>query len=101
MQVLKSKSNNINNKLKEAALYVSEGENDSKIFHHPEPESWSRRAFIVLHHPAYYVVHLLLSVLLMLLAVIETPLSLKGIHPTHQTNPTILKVGYYILLYLL
>ena len=76
----------------DAAVYVSEGEKDAKIFHHPEGY-WPKRAFKTLHHPAYYVVHLSLSVCLMLLAIIESPLSLKGIHPTHQANP-ILSVGH-------
>ena len=75
----------------DAAVYVSEGEKDAKIFHHPEGY-WPRRAFKTLHHPVYYVVHLSLAVCLMLLAIIESPLSQKGIHPTHQANP-ILSVG--------
>ena len=78
--------------IQEAALYVSEGEKDAKIYHHPVGY-WSKRAFKTLHHSAYYVTHLVASVLLMLLAVIETPLSREGQHPNHQTNKAILSVG--------
>ena len=67
-------------------MYVSEGEKDAKIFHHPEG-FWSKRAFKTLHYPAYYIVHLVFTVSLMLLAIIESPISQKGRHPTHQENP--------------
>ena len=76
----------------DAALYVSEGEKDAKIFHHPTGY-WSKRAFKSLHHPAYYVTHLIVSVVLMLLALVETPLYLEGVHPSHQTNKIVLSVS--------
>ena len=81
--------------MQDAALYVHEGEKDAKIFHHPEGR-WSRRAFKTLHHPAYCVFHLIASVALMLLAFIETPLTLftlEGRHPTHETDKSLLSVG--------
>lgn len=71
---------------------MDEGEKDAKIFHHPKGY-WSKRAYKTLHHQVYYIIHLILSLLLMLLAIVETPLSLKGIHPTHQENKVYLSVS--------
>ena len=67
----------------EAALYVSEGEKDAKIYHHPDGY-WSKRAFKTLHHTLYYVTHLIASVLLMLLAIVETPMFREGKHSNDQ-----------------
>ena len=58
--------------MQEAAIYVREGEDNDKFFNHPEGR-WSKLAFFILHHPAYYITHLLLTTLLMLLALLETP----------------------------
>ena len=49
-----------------------EGEDDAKFYHHPTTK-WSKMAYDVLHHPAYHVLHFLISVLLLLLALAETP----------------------------
>ena len=56
----------------EAALYVREGEDNHKFPYHPRGK-WSRHAYTVLHHPAYYITHLIVGILLMLLALIEQP----------------------------
>lgn len=58
--------------LQEAAIFVREGEDNAKFFHHPKGR-WSKLAFFILHHPAYYITHLALTTLLMLLALLETP----------------------------
>ena len=58
--------------LQEAAIFVREGEDNAKFFHHPK-DRWSKLAFFILHHPAYYITHLILTILLMLLALLETP----------------------------
>ena len=58
--------------IQEAALYVREGEDNAKFYHHPRGK-WSKMAFKILHHPFYYICHLVVSVLLMLLAFIEDP----------------------------
>ena len=34
---------------------------------------YSKMAFKILHHPVYYMTHLVLSILLVLLALVETP----------------------------
>lgn len=57
--------------IQEAALYVTEGEKDAKIYHHPTGY-WSKKAFKILHHPVYYVIHLIVSILLMFVAAAET-----------------------------
>lgn len=59
-------------KWEEAALYVREGEDNDKFPYHPRGK-WSRHAYTVLHHPAYYITHLTVGILLMLLALIEQP----------------------------
>ena len=58
--------------MQEAAIFVREGEDNAKFFHHPKGR-WSKLAFFILHHPAYYITHLMLTTLLMLLALLETP----------------------------
>ena len=56
----------------EAALYVHEGEDNNKFYHHPAGK-WSKLAYNILHHPAFYISDLITSILLMLLAFIERP----------------------------
>ena len=56
----------------EAALYVREGEDNDKFFHHPTGK-WSKLAYSILHHPVFYVTDLVTCVLLMLLILIEKP----------------------------
>ena len=73
---------------KDAALYVREGETDAKIFHHPSGY-WSKKAFKILHHPVYYVTHLIVSLLLMFMAPIETEVF-------HEWNTTALVVSYIL-----
>ena len=49
---------------------MAEGEDNEKFIHHPRGQ-WSKKAFEVLHHPAYYITHLIVTILLMLLALSE------------------------------
>ena len=68
----------------EAALYVREGEDNAKFYHHPRGK-WSKMAFKILHHPFYYICHLVVSVLLMLLAFIEDPrIGNSGLSESHK-----------------
>ena len=55
-----------------AALYVTEGEKYDVFYRHPEDKVgvWS---YYIVHHPAFYVAHLISCVLLMFLALIEKP----------------------------
>ena len=80
-------------RIQDAALYVSEGEKDAKIFHHPTGY-WSKKAFKILHHPVYYVAHLIFSLLLMFLAPVETQI-------VHGGKKTILLVSFAFALSLL
>ena len=58
--------------IQEAAIHVSKGaDSDASLFHCPKGY-WSKKAFKILHHPIYYVIHLTVSLLLMFLAPIET-----------------------------
>jgi hypothetical protein len=59
-------------KWEEAALYIREGEDNDKFYSHPTGK-WSKIAYKILHHPAFHVFDLALSVLLMALALIEKP----------------------------
>ena len=56
--------------MQEAAIFIKEGEDNEKFNHHPKGR-WSKLAFKILHHPAYYITHLIVTVLLMLLALAE------------------------------
>lgn len=58
--------------MQEAALYVREGEDDAKFYHHPR-NKWSKVAYEILHHPIYCTFHVLVCMLLLLLAFAETP----------------------------
>ena len=83
--------------LQEAAIFVREGEDNAKFFHHPKGR-WSKLAFFILHHPAYYFTHLILTTLLLLLALLETPTS-EGLNKSART--IIVSVSYrdlYIIL---
>ena len=56
----------------EAALYVREGEDNDKFIHHPTGR-WSKLAYTIHHHPAFYISNLVTTILLLLLAFIEVP----------------------------
>ena len=56
----------------EAALYVQEGEDNTKFYQHPN-SYWSKLASGALHYPAYHILHLIVAVLLLLLAMAEFP----------------------------
>ena len=56
--------------MQEAAIFVKEGKDNEKFNHHPQGR-WSKLAFKILHHPAYYTTHLIVTVLLILLALAE------------------------------
>ena len=53
-----------------AAFLMKEGEDNTPS---PIQGRWSKFAFKVLHHPAYYLTHLIVSILFVLLAVVEIP----------------------------
>ena len=55
-----------------AVLYVTEGEKNGVFHHHPEDEPGVLSYYIV-HNKAFYSTHLISSLLLMLLALIENP----------------------------
>ena len=59
--------------IQEAAIYLQEGVENEKLFHHPT-DAKSYWAYKVIHHPAYYMSEFFVSVLLMLLALIEKPM---------------------------
>ena len=56
----------------EAALYVQEGENNTKFDQRPN-SYLSKLAYGALHYPAYHILHLIIAVLLLLLAMAEFP----------------------------
>ncbi|XP_065889561.1 two pore channel protein 1-like isoform X2 [Dysidea avara] len=56
----------------EAAIYLREGEENEKLYHHPSSVT-SYWAYMVLHNPVYYIAEFAVSVLLMLLAFLEKP----------------------------
>ena len=56
--------------MQEAAIFIKEGEDNEKFNHHPKGR-WSKLAFKILHHPAYYITHLIVTIFLMLLALAE------------------------------
>ncbi len=58
--------------LQEAALYIREGEDDAKFYHHPDGV-WAKRVYRILHYKLYYVLHFSVSILVLLLAFAETP----------------------------
>ena len=58
--------------MQEAALIILEGEDDPKVYHHPT-NKWSRRAYEIVHHRAFYLLHILVSICILLLALAETP----------------------------
>ena len=58
--------------IQEAAIYLLEGVENEKLVHHPTG-TISYWAYIVIHHPACYTAELVVSVLLMLLAFVESP----------------------------
>ena len=58
--------------IQEAAIYIHEGEDNDKFVYHPVGK-WSKLAYTILHNPIFYIIDLLVSILLMLLALIEKP----------------------------
>ena len=56
-----------------------EGEDNEKFIRHPRGR-WSKRAFEVLHHPGYYITHLVVTILLMALVLAEN-------YPTSEDCP--------------
>ena len=62
------------------ALYLNEGENNDKFFHHPQTW-WSYLAFQMVHNEVYQYTQLAVSLLLMGLAIIEPPTFISGIPP--------------------
>ena len=58
--------------MQEAALRAKQGLHNIDFTRHPRAEAASR-AYLILHHPAFYITHLVVSVLLMLLALAEWP----------------------------
>jgi two pore calcium channel protein 1 len=67
-------------RFKNAALYLHEGENNDKFFHHPQTW-WSYLAFHVVHNEVYQYTQMAISLLLMGLAIIEPPTYIDGIPP--------------------
>ena len=61
-----------NIQLQNAALYITEGEKDNVFYHHPEDKP-GVLSFYIIHHPVYHFTHLICTILLMLLALIERP----------------------------
>ena len=58
--------------IQEAAIYLQEGVENEKLFHHPTDVK-SYWAYMVIHQPAYYLSEFAVCVLLMLLALLEEP----------------------------
>ena len=58
--------------VQESALYIREGEDDAKFYHHPKYK-WATKAYVILHYQAYYMIHFIICILLLLLAFAETP----------------------------
>ena len=57
----------------EAAIYIKEGlDTEDKFIYHPK-DKFPELAYHILHHPAFCVTHLVVSVLQMLLALVEEP----------------------------
>ena len=53
---------------------MKEGENDNTYtLSHLQSGRWSKLASKILHHPAYYITHLIVTILLVLLAMLELP----------------------------
>ena len=81
------------NILQEAAIYVQEGEDNEKFVHHPRNRQ-SKLAFKILHHPAYYITHLIVTILLMLLALAENyPIPRDGSQISDQAQRALLLVS--------
>ena len=79
--------------MQEAAIFVQEGEDDEKFVHHPI-DRYSKLAFKILHHPAYYITHLIVTILLMLLALAENyPTPRDGEQISDQSQLAILLVS--------
>ena len=53
-------------------LYITEGEKNDVFHNHPKDED-GVTSYYVIHHPAYYTTHLVSTILLMLLAMVEKP----------------------------
>lgn len=77
--------------VQEAAIYIKEGKDNEKFNHHPNSH-WSKIAFKILHHPAYYITHLIVTILLMLLALAENHPMPGGQQISNQARLSILMV---------
>ena len=62
--------------LQEATIYLQEGKDNDLFKAHPQGR-WSKLAYNILHHPAFYISDLVVSVLLMMLAILERPSVIK------------------------
>ena len=78
--------------MQEATLFIREGESNDKFRSHPKGQ-WSKRAFQILHNPAFKIFDLSLTIFLMLLAFLEKPTALNL--NEHDENPLILSVSDY------
>ena len=80
------------NNVQEAAIFIKEGKDNEKFNHHPKGR-WSKIAFKILHHPAYYITHLIVTILLMLLALAENyPTPRDGRQISEQAKLSLLRV---------
>ena len=64
--------------IQEAAIYLKEGVENEKLLHHPT-DAKSYWAYMMIHHPAYYIIEVVVCVLLMLLAFLERPNFFDGV----------------------
>lgn len=71
----------------EAACLIEEGEYNRSFDY--GKAGYSKTAFRILHHPVYYTTHLILSILLVLLAIVETP-------GNGQLNPLLASLQNYV-----
>ena len=53
-------------------LYITEGEKNDVFLQHPKDED-GVLSYYIIHNPAYYITHLISTILLMLLALVEKP----------------------------
>ena len=87
---------NVTTIFQEAAIYVQEGEDNEKFVHHPTNRQ-SKVAFKILHHPAYYITHLIVTILLMLLALAENyPTPRNGSQISDEAMRSILIVSVQV-----
>jgi len=74
----------------EAAIYLQEGEENEKLYHHPS-SAISYWAYKVLHNPVYYISEFVVSVILMFLAFLEKPTFLDvPVWVSYLSNSTVI-----------